>query len=179
LDSTKEWLEVDAEALVHDYLGRLNAAAESLPLSRRAELAGEVRQHIEMALAEAGVRDEVTVRNVLDRLGRPDEIVDAERGSDGPPPGWTLQVPGSPAGRSGWGGTEISAILLLTLGAVFLPIIGPLVGLILVWASTQWTTRQKTIATAIVVVVTMLPIILVLGVGTSSAVTSGPFSPLQ
>ena len=78
---------MDAEALVVDYLGRLNAAAESLPPSRRAELAGEVRQHIEMALAEAGVRDEVTVRNVLDRLGRPDEIVDAERGSEGPPPG--------------------------------------------------------------------------------------------
>lgn len=164
---------MDAEALVVDYLGRLNAAAESLPPSRRAELAGEVRQHIEMALAEAGVRDEVTVRNVLDRLGQPDEIVDAERGPDGPPPAWTMPMPESAAGRTGWGGTEIAAVLLLTLGAVFLPIIGPLLGLIFVWASTQWTTRQKAIATGIVVVVTMLPIILVLGVRTGSAATSG------
>jgi len=170
---------VDAEALVNDYLGRLDAAAGSLPASRRAELAGEVRQHIEMALTEAGGRDEVTVRNVLDRLGPPDEIVDAERDPDGTPPGWTLPMPGAAAGRSGWGGTEIAAILLLTLGAVFLPIIGPLIGLIFVWASTQWTTRQKSIATGIVVVVAMLPIILVLGVGTSSAVTSGPLSPLH
>lgn len=162
---------MDAEALVHDYLGRLDAAAGSLPPSRRAELAGEVRQHIEMALAEAGGRDEVTVRNVLDRLGPPDEIVDAERDLDGTPPGWTMQ--GSAAGRSSWGGTEIAAILLLTVGAIFLPIIGPLLGLIFVWASTQWTTRQKSIATAIVVILAMLPIILLLGVRAGGAVTSG------
>ncbi len=155
---------MDAEALVNDYLGRLDAAAGSLPASRRAELAGEMRQHIEMALTEAGSRDEVTVRNVLDRLGPPDEIVDAERDPDGTPPGWAIPTPGPAAVRSGWGGTEIAAILLLTLGAVFLPIVGPLIGLIFVWASTQWTTRQKSIATAIVFVLAMLPIILLLGV---------------
>jgi hypothetical protein len=154
---------VDAEALVNDYLGRLDAAAGSLPASRRAELAGEMRQHIEMALNEAGSRDEVTVRNVLDRLGPPDEIVDAERDPDGTPPGWTVSMPGSVAGHTGWGGTEIVAILLLTLGAIFLPIIGPLLGLIFVWASTQWTTGQKLIATAIVVVLAILPIVLLLG----------------
>lgn len=164
---------MDAEALVLDYLGRLDAAAASLPPSRRAELAGEVRQHIEMALTEAGGRDEVTVRNVLDRLGPPDEIVDAERDPDGTAPGWTITMPGSATGRSGWGGTEIAAVLLLTLGAVLLPIIGPLLGLIFVWASTQWTTRQKSIATAIVVVLAMLPIILLLGVRAGGAVTSG------
>lgn len=162
---------MDAEALVHDYLGRLDAAAGSLPPSRRAELTGEVRQHIEMALAEAGGRDEVTVRNVLDRLGPPDEIVDAERGADGTPPG-TAALPGAPAVHSGWGGTEVAAILLLTLGAIFLPIIGPLLGLIFVWASTQWTTRQKLIGTAIVVVLAILPIILLLGVQAGSTVTS-------
>jgi HAAS domain-containing protein len=171
VDSTKEWLEVDAEALVHDYLGRLDAASGSLPPSRRVELAGEVRQHIEMALAEAGGRDEVTVRNVLDRLGPPDEIVAAERDPDGMPSGSSTPMPGSAAGRAGWGATEIVAILLLTLGAVFLPVIGPLLGLIFVWASTQWTTRQKSIATAIVVVLAMLPIILLIGVRAGGALT--------
>jgi hypothetical protein len=155
---------VDAEALVHDYLGRLDSAAGSLPASRRAELAGEVRQHIEMALAEAGGRDEVTVRNVLDRLGPPDEIVDAERGAAGPPPGWTIPMPSAAAGGSGWGAVEIVAILLLTLGSLLLPVIGPLLGLIFVWASAVWTTRQKLIATGIVVVLALLPILLLLGV---------------
>jgi hypothetical protein len=165
---------VDAEALVNDYIGRLDAAATSLPASRRAELAGEVRQHIEMALAEAGARDEVTVRNVLDRLGPPDEIVDAERQVDGPPPGWTLApVQASAAPSSPWGAVEIAAVLLLTVGAVFLPFIGPLLGLVFVWMSVQWTNRQKTIATVIVVLVMFLPIILLLGVRAGGAVTSG------
>jgi len=165
---------VDAEALVHDYLGRLDVAAGSLPPSRRAELAGEVRQHIEMALAEAGGRDEVTVRNVLDRLGPPDEIVDAERGTEAPPAGWTSPAMAAPAAApSAWGATEIAAILLLTLGAVFLPFVGPLLGLIFVWASTQWTNQQKLVATGIVVVLAILPIILLFGVGAGAAVTSG------
>jgi HAAS domain-containing protein len=168
---------VDAEALVNDYLGRLDAAATSLPPSRRAELAGEMRQHIEMALAEAGARDEVTVRNVLDRLGPPDEIVDAERQLDGPPPGWTLApVQAAGAARSPWGAVEIAAVLLLTVGAVFLPIIGPLLGLVFVWMSVQWTNRQKTIATAIVVLILFLPIILLLGVRAGGTITSGQLS---
>jgi uncharacterized membrane protein len=165
---------MDAEALVQDYLVRLETAAAPLPPSRRAELAGEVRQHIEMALAEAGGRDEVTVRNVLDRLGPPDEIIDAERGAGGPALAWTGQaMPASAVGRSGWGAVEIVAILLLTIGAVLLPVIGPLLGLIFVWASAQWTTRQKLIATAIVVVLALLPIILLLGVQAGGVVTSG------
>ena len=165
---------MDAEALVNDYIGRLHAAAASLPPSRRAELAGEVRQHIEMALAEAGQRDEVTVRNVLDRLGPPDEIVDAERQVDGPPPGWSLApVQASTAARSPWGAVEIAAVLLLTVGAVLLPIIGPLLGLVFVWMSVQWTNHQKAIATAIVVIVLFMPIILLLGVRAGGAVTSG------
>jgi hypothetical protein len=170
---------VDAEALVNDYIGRLDAAATSLPSSRRAELAGEVRQHIEMALAEAGGRDEVTVRNVLDRLGPPDEIVDAERQVDGPPPGWTLAPVQAPAAaRSPWGAVEIAAVLLLTVGAIFLPLIGPLLGLVFVWMSVQWTNRQKTIATVIVVLVMFLPIFLLLGVRAGGAVTSGQLSPM-
>ena len=165
---------MDAEALVNDYIGRLNAAATSLPPSRRVELAGEVKQHIEMALAEAGARDEVTVRNVLDRLGPPDEIVDAERQVDGRPPAWTLApVQASAAASSPWGGVEITAILLLTLGAVFLPFVGPLLGLVFVWMSIQWTTQQKAIATGIVVILLFLPLLLLLGVGAGSAVTSG------
>jgi hypothetical protein len=165
---------VDAEALVNDYIGRLAVAAASLPPSRRTELAGEVRQHIEMALAEAGRRDEVTVRNVLDRLGPPDEIVDAERGTSAPPPASSSTVPSSAAERMPWGGVEITAILLLTLGAVFLPFVGPLLGLIFVWMSVQWTTQQKTIATGIVVILLFLPLLLLLGVRAGSAVSSGP-----
>lgn len=155
---------MNADALVSDYLGRLEAAAWPLPPERRTELASEVREHIEAALAEAGSRDEVTVRNVLDRLGRPEEIVAGEAAGTGQsPPAVSVNVGPS---ASGVGAVEIAAILLLTLGAFLLPLIGPIIGLIFVWMSSAWSTRVKVVVTAIVVAVVIIPILGLLAVRT-------------
>jgi uncharacterized membrane protein len=48
--------------------------AATLPPPRRSELVAEIREHIDAALQDAGTRDEVAVRNVLERLGSPEEI---------------------------------------------------------------------------------------------------------
>src|SRR5688500_2843218 len=74
-------LPMDSDSLVRDYLARLDDAAAALPVDRRAELVEEVRAHIDSALRESGGHDEATVRNVLDRLGSPEEIAasDGER----------------------------------------------------------------------------------------------------
>jgi len=154
---------MEPEALVSDYLGRLERAAQPLPADRRGELIAEVHEHIESALAEAGSRDEVTARNVLERLGAPEEIVAAETGSGGAP-----APPPATERHSRWGPVEVLAILLLTVGAVFLPVVGPLIGLILVWMSGEWTTREKWVATLIVVVLLALPVLLLLGVSGGS-----------
>lgn len=150
----------DAMSLVRDYLVRLDDVARPLPAARRTELAREVHEHIDAALAEAGRRDEVTIRNILERLGRPEEIVAAEAGWDAAQPGWA----GSPSGgtstaRSRWGATEIIALLLIAVGWVVVPIIGPLIGLIFAWSSTEWTTRKKVIATAIALFLAVVPIL--------------------
>jgi uncharacterized membrane protein len=157
-----------ADALVSDYLGRLEAASWPLPADRRGELIAEVREHIESALAEAGRRDEVTARNVLDRLGAPEEIVAAEAEA-GRPAGWTAS-PSAAEERQGsrWGAVEIGAILFLTVGAIALPIVGPVIGLVLVWLSGQWTTRQKSIGTLIVIVLLLAPMLLFLGLSAGS-----------
>jgi hypothetical protein len=152
---------MEADALVQDYLRRLDAAAWPLAADRRSELVAEVRDHIETALAEADHRDEVTTRNVLDRLGAPEEIVAAEAGDARPAPAAPITV--VVERRSGWGGTEIAAIAFLTVGAIFLPFVGPLIGLIFVWGSSQWSTRQKRVATAIVVVLLLIPILFLVG----------------
>ena len=61
------------------------------------------------------------------------------------------------------------AVLGLTLGTFVVPIIGPLVGIILVWMSTRWSDREKTIAT----VLTFLPVlVLSLGLVATLAVSS-------
>lgn len=45
---------VHTNKLVEDYLRRLEHAAAPLTRSRRAELVGEIREHIDDALLEAG-----------------------------------------------------------------------------------------------------------------------------
>lgn len=160
---------MDGDVLVRDYLGRLDAAAWPLAVDRRAELVGEVREHIEAALREAGRSDEVTVRNVLERLGRPEEIVAAEAEPGATPSSWIAgQQGGIITTSSPWGATEIIALVLLTVGAVFLPFFGPILGLVFVWASTRWTTREKLIATIIIAVLLLLPILGLLAVGVGS-----------
>lgn len=148
---------VDADALIDDYLGRLRAASWPLPASRQAELQAEVSEHIDAALADAGTRDEATVRNVLVRLGAPEDIASAEGATPATsvPTGW---VPGQAAVRS-WGAVEILAILFLTVGAVILPFVGPIAGLAFTWASRIWSTREKAIATGIVVVLLAVPVV--------------------
>ena len=152
---------MDADALIADYLRRLRAASWPLPAARRVELTGEVAEHIDAALADAGARDEVSVRNVLERLGAPEEIVAGEAdmpASGGSPLAAAPTTPGAESVRS-WGAIEILAILFLTLGSVFLPFIGPIVGLLFLWASRLWSTREKTLGTIIVVVLLTLPVL--------------------
>ena len=151
-------MQVEADVLLRDYIRRLEAAAWPLAAERRIELAGEVREHIETALAKAGSRDETTIRNVLERLGPPEEIVAAEVEPNGAPVSGAI----GQRAQSAWGPVEIIALLLLTVGALLLPVIGPLIGLVFVWLSSQWTTRNKLIGTAIVAVLYLLPIVLLL-----------------
>jgi len=69
---------MNGSALVDRYLADLASTAATLPSARRAELLDEVREHIATALEAAAPDDEVAVRNVLERLGTPAEIVAAE-----------------------------------------------------------------------------------------------------
>lgn len=45
---------------------------------------------------------------------------------------------------------EILALLLLTVGSVALPIVGWIAGVVLMWASSVWTTRDKLIGSLFV-----------------------------
>lgn len=147
---------MDADALVRDYLGRLEIAATALPAGRRRELTAESGEHIEAALTAAPSRDEVAVRNVLERLGPPEEIVAAE----------VEPLPANSASRLG--ALEITGLLLLAFGTLLAPLVGLLglvasfVGLGLAWASAAWTSRQKWIATTVFMGLLVLPIIALL-----------------
>jgi Domain of unknown function (DUF4190) len=70
-------MDVHTDPLVDDYLRRLDAAASALPAHRRDELLSEIRDHLREALLQTPAGDKAAVRNVLERLGPPEEIVAA------------------------------------------------------------------------------------------------------
>jgi HAAS domain-containing protein len=161
---------MNKDRLVNDYLDRLEAAARSLPAGRRRELVEEVREHIETDLAREGRQDEAVVRNVLERLGPPEAIVAAELDAGHSGPSETILALGRVDRSLGVG--EVLAVLLLTVGVVVAPIIGPAVGLVLVWASGHWSRRTKLVITAVAVILLVVPVVLLLQASSSVVSTS-------
>jgi hypothetical protein len=110
--------------LVEGYLRSLDGAARVLPRRERDELVAQIRAHFDEALPSGAT--EADVRNTLDSLGAPWDIVAAAG-------------PGRMPVRRG--AREVFALLLLVTGVP--PVIGWFVGLgLLIW-SPLWTPRQK------------------------------------
>jgi hypothetical protein len=129
------------DPLIDDYVGRLRAAAGGLPRARRDELVAEIEEHIDAALREGERDDEAAVRNVLERLGPPEEIAAAA---------------GPARARPARGRLETAALIVLSV-SFLLPGVGYLIGAGLVLASSAWTAKEKVVALLIP------PLIVVLG----------------
>lgn len=117
--------------LVRDYLRRLDRATKALPPDERRDVREGIRGHLVDALA--GASGEADIRNVLEALGEPEEIVP--------------QSALPPVRRRG--ALEIAAVILLAVGSFMLPIVGWFIGVVLLWVSTAWTTGQKVLGTLI------------------------------
>src|SRR5919201_43674 len=118
-----------ADQLIDGYLARLRAAASDLPPATRDELIDDVRSHIAEARARETDETDAAILNILDRLGEPATMVGETRerlGFKAPAPYRT-------------GLLEIAAVVLL-------PFVW-LIGVILLWLSPAWNTRDKIIGT--------------------------------
>ena len=121
----------ETDKLIRGYLARLDAALQGVDLSRREEILTEVRGHIEEGRTRLDPDDVASVQTLLDRVGDPAAIA-AEAGA--PPVGsgrWDSWAPwliifGPIAGGLGW-----------------------LAGVLLVWISPTWSSRDKLIATIV------------------------------
>jgi hypothetical protein len=120
--------------LVERYLKELRAASRGLSRAERRELAAQIEEHIATALADLSAPSEADVREVLERLGEPEEIVAEQFGPR--------------AARRGMGAQAVTAIVLLLIGG-FLAGIGWIAGVVLLWTSQAWTVRDKIVGTLI------------------------------
>ena len=120
--------------LAADYLDRLERAARRLPRGERRELVGEISAHLSEATTPE--MSDAEALTVLDRLGDPEEIVEAQR-------------PEEAVRREGLRLREWAAIFLLLLGG-FVAFVGWVAGAIMLGSSRAWNTREKLIGTLVV-----------------------------
>lgn len=126
------------DQLIQEYLDRLAKATQGLPPAQRAEIKSEIEEHITVSLSQSEDQGEARVRTILDRLGSPEDIA---REAGARPDG---------AVRRRVGAFELVTVILLLIGGVVLPVLGWIVGAVLLWASARWTTRDKLIGTLVV-----------------------------
>ncbi|TMC54913.1 MAG: hypothetical protein E6J20_03055 [Chloroflexi bacterium] len=156
---------IHANQLVDGYLGRLELELLDVPEDKRREIIEEIRDHIADERRSLSSESDADLLNLLDRLGDPAEIAAAARGGKAE----------APPAQSRVGVVEILALILT-------PVIWP-VGVVLLWASAAWTTRQKLLGTlvpvggypAILFVVGVVPLMF----GTSSYCSFGTDSSGQ
>ncbi|MFG2679374.1 hypothetical protein [Streptomyces sp. NPDC048392] len=96
---------IESDQVVFEYLSRVGDVAQQrqLPSATRMRLVSELRNEIDRHRAKTTVDSPTAVRRILDRLGSPDDIVDAAGGKSGgqapvPPPA-AVPVQRDPAPR--------------------------------------------------------------------------------
>lgn len=115
---------------VGEYLRQLERSLKELPSGRRNEIVTEIEEHIGALLRELGPSPSAAdVRNVLERVGDPEDIAQEARNG--------LEI--VPA-RARW--TDTAAVVALPF-----PFVGWIVGAVLLWISDIWDTRDKIIGT--------------------------------
>jgi hypothetical protein len=165
-------LNANDDQMVADYLQRLRAAAGILPADRADELIEEITSHIAEARAAdpAASGDSPSVRNILERLGDPADIVrtaadpafgdlagrrppyDALGGHPAvgyPAAGGNPAAALPPQAGRGAGAHEIITVVLLLVGGIVVPVIGWVVGVVLLWSSPRWQTKDKLLGTLV------------------------------
>lgn len=141
------------------YMKELERELVDLPRPRRREVLSDIREHIEQATAEAD--SEAEVRTILDDLGDPESISAEARERFG-------------ITRRKAGLLEASAIALLLVGGIVLPVVGWIIGVVMLWVSRVWTQREKLIGTLVVPGGLALPAYLIFfSLETSVCVTRG------
>ncbi|MDH6127383.1 hypothetical protein [Kitasatospora sp. GP82] len=158
--------------LVRAYLSSVEEQATALPGARRQELLADLREHIEVALAESDTLDDNSVRRVLEQLGAPGEIAAAA----------LAEEPGNhPVPQSSRHTSVTLCLAVVPLPVALVPVIGPFLALaatvaalVRLWKSPQWVRREKRQATLLV----LSPVVTVPALAVVCSVVLGGLTPI-
>lgn len=124
--------------LVTRYLKDLERALRDVPAGRRTEILDDIKEHIADAAADRGEwMTESELRSLLDQVGHPEMIAEDARERLG-------------IRRRRGGAMEGIAIGSLLIGGLIVPLLGWVLGVVLLWASGVWNTRDKILGTLLV-----------------------------
>jgi len=134
---------------VGEYLRRLQRSMGDVPAERREEILAEIEEHIAELLAENPAETDADVRNVLERVGHPEDIAAEAREFD------IIPVTRFRRPKASW--TDIAAVTLLVLGSLMIVLIYHREGMIvawgaatvLLWLSDVWSARDKILVTLV------------------------------
>ena len=125
------------DELIRDYLDDLDAELAELPRAARREVVAEISAHIDELRSELRSEGEADVRELLDRVGDPADIAADARERFGIQPRKRTWV-------------EVTALVLLSIGSLVIPVVGWLIGVVLLWISEVWSTRDKLLGTFVI-----------------------------
>lgn len=151
---------------VRTYLDELDRALSGLPRDRRTEIVRDIRSHIDVALADRGEPSAADVEQVLEELGTPQEIAEAAYAEQ-------------PLGRPRMAGRDVFTVIALLIGGIVVPFIGWVIGVVLLWVSTAWRTKDKVIGTLLVPGGLLAPLVLLVVGGLVVARTSSSCATRQ
>ena len=154
------------DKLVERYLKRLDVELDDLPRDRRREIVDEIAGHIAEARGGLEHETEADVRNILEGLGDPADIAEDARER------FDVKPPVEPRRRASF--TEVAALILLLVGGLVVPVVGWLIGVVLLWVSNAWNVRDKVIGTLLVPGGLALPVFLLIFAATSQGVSCSP-----
>jgi uncharacterized membrane protein len=135
---------------VGEYLRRLQRSMGDVPAERREEILTEIEEHIAELLAENPAETEADVRNVLERVGHPEDIAAEARERFDIIPVTRFRRP-----TASW--TDIAAVTFLVLGSLMIVllyhrewmIVAWGTATVLLWLSDVWSVRDKILVTLV------------------------------
>lgn len=155
---TRPKIETTDSAQADAYLHELQTAASGLPPQERAALVEAITEHVRVGVDESD-GDPEAIAAMLAALGSPELIVH-QAGPERPGPRLT--------------GTDIAAVLLVTVGGLLVPCFGWLAGTALLWASPAWSEGKKVLGSVVFPIGLLLTVLLVRPAGGSAQVGATP-----